>query len=92
MEKITGTICNVPVHDIDITNLLPRTADSTGLVIVKLKHKLEYGGHVLLEVVRPAFLCNILYYLRENNHLYKDIRRSYHFGRYSNQQARYPVR
>ena len=23
--------------------------------------------------VRPAFLGNILYYLRENNHLYKDI-------------------
>ena len=24
MEKITGTICNVPVDNIDVTNLLPR--------------------------------------------------------------------
>ena len=32
MEKITETICNVPVDDIDVSNLLPRTADSTGLV------------------------------------------------------------
>ena len=66
VEKITGTICNIPVDDIDIYNLLPRTADSTGLVIVELKGNLEYGGHVLFEAVRPAFLCNILYYLREN--------------------------
>ena len=37
MKKITGTISNVPVDDIDISNLLPKTADSTRLVIVKLK-------------------------------------------------------
>ena len=60
--ETTGTICNVPVDDIDIINLFPRTADSTGLVIVKLKRKLEYGGHVLFEPFMPAFLCNILYY------------------------------
>ena len=35
MEKITRTICNVPVDNINVTNLLPRTADSNGLVIVK---------------------------------------------------------
>ena len=46
MEKITGTICNVPVDDIDTSNLLNRTADRTGLAIVTLKRKLEYGGHV----------------------------------------------
>ena len=27
----------------------------------------------MFEAVRPAFLCNILYYLKENNHLHKDI-------------------
>ena len=37
IEKITGNICNVPVEDIDISNLLPRTADSTGLALVKSK-------------------------------------------------------
>ena len=59
-EKITRITCNVPVDDIDISNLLLRTVDNTGLVIVKMKCKLEYGGRVLLEAVRPAFLCNIL--------------------------------
>ena len=73
MEKITGTICNVPVDDIDISNFLPTTAYSTGLVIIKLKRKLEYESHVFFEAVIPAFLFNILYQLGENNHLYKDI-------------------
>ena len=55
MEKIKGTICNIPVNNIGITNLLPRTADSKGLAIVKLKRKVEYRGHVLFEAVRPDF-------------------------------------
>ena len=42
MVKITGTICNIPVDNIDVTNLLPTTAESNGLVIVKLKRKLKY--------------------------------------------------
>ena len=28
MEKITGSICSIPVDNIDATNLLPRTSDS----------------------------------------------------------------
>ena len=40
---------------------------------MKLKRKLEYVNHVLFEAVRPASLCNILYYPRANNHLYKHI-------------------
>ena len=27
MEKITGTICNIPEDNIDVTNLLPKNAD-----------------------------------------------------------------
>ena len=50
MEKISGTICNIPVDTTtNITNMLPRPADSNGLVIIKLKRKLEYHGHVLFE-------------------------------------------
>ena len=40
---------------------------------MKLKRNLKYGGRVWFEAVRSAFLCNILCYLRESNHLYKDI-------------------
>ena len=64
-EKFTGTICNVPVDNIDVTNLLLRTADSNGVVIVKLKLKVEYRGHVLFETVRPGFLRRILSYLKQ---------------------------
>ena len=65
MEKITGTICNVTVDNIDVTNLLPRTAASNGLVIIKLKRKVEYCGHVLFEPVRPDFLHRVLSYLKK---------------------------
>ena len=48
MPKIFGTICNVPVDTVEVTDLLPCSADSSALVYVKLKQKLEYHGHVLL--------------------------------------------
>ena len=52
---ITRTICNVPAGNIHNNNLLPRTKDSTGLVIVKLKCKLKHGGQVSFEAVRLSF-------------------------------------
>ena len=53
MPKIFGTISNVPVDTVGVTDPLPRSADSNGLVYIKLKWKLEYHGHVLFEPVRP---------------------------------------
>ena len=73
MLKIFGTICNVPVDTVEVTDLLPCSADSNGLVYVKLKRKLEYYGHVLLEPVRPMFLERLLKLLKENNPLYFNI-------------------
>ena len=55
--KIKGTIYNVLVEDAKTyCNTLPRPADSNGLVIVKLKRKIEYRGHVLFESVRPELV------------------------------------
>ena len=73
MENISDTICNIPIDTTNVTNMLPRAADSNGLVIIKLKRKLEYHGHVLFEPVRPVFLKSILNYLKTNNHLYQDV-------------------
>ena len=56
----------------DITNVLAHGADSNGLVVVKLKHKLNYQGHVYFEAVRPETVQALLY-LRQNNALYSDI-------------------
>ena len=41
MLKIFGTTCNVPVDTVDVTDLLPRSEDSNGIVYVKLNRKLE---------------------------------------------------
>ena len=71
--KLKGAICNVPVENVDISKFLPRRADSNGLVIVKLKRKLEYKGHVYFEPVRPGIIIGVLQYLKINNHLYSDI-------------------
>ena len=47
MSKIFGTIYNVLVDTVEVTDLLPRSAERTCLVFVKLKRKLGYYGHVL---------------------------------------------
>ena len=55
-SKIKGTIYNVEEDAKTYCNTLPRPADSNGLVIVKLKRKIEYRGHVLFESVRPELV------------------------------------
>ena len=35
--KIKGSICNIPNEATNICNILPRPADSNGLIVVKLK-------------------------------------------------------
>ena len=41
-----GAVCNVPIDVVSICNTIPRPANINVLVIVKLKRKLEYKGHV----------------------------------------------
>ena len=39
--KVKGAICNVPLYSSEERQTLPHPADSNGLIIVKLKRKLE---------------------------------------------------
>ena len=71
--KLRGSICNVPIDTANIVNVLPRGADINGLVVVKLKPKLCYRGHVYFESVRPKLIHQALTCLKENNALYSDI-------------------
>ena len=71
--KVKGAICNIPVETDDVVNTLPRGADSNGLIMVKLKKKLIYRGHVFFEPVRPDIVQRVLEYLKENNPLYSDV-------------------
>ena len=73
LTKIKGTICNVPIEMDNICNILPRGTDSNGLILLKLKRKLCYRGHVLFQPVRPHVVKEALNYLKQNNALYNDI-------------------
>ena len=46
--KLKGAICNVPLETESACDTLPRGADSNSIVMLKLKRKLVYRGHVLL--------------------------------------------
>lgn len=70
--KLKGAICNVPVENTDICDVLPRPADCNGLILIKLKRKLMYNGHVYFEPVRPQVLSDVLEYLKLNNPLYQN--------------------
>ena len=63
MPKVKGSICNVPIDTNKVYNVLPRASDSTGIIMVKLKRKLIYNGHVLFEPVRPDAIRRVLQYL-----------------------------
>ena len=54
-------------------NTLPQGADSNGILMVKLKRKLMYRGHVYFEAVSPDIVQSALQYLKLNNPLYCDI-------------------
>ena len=72
--KVKGSICNIPISEIDNNcNSLPRPADSNGVIIVKLKREATYRGHVLFEPVIPRLIESLLQYLKKHNHLYRNI-------------------
>ena len=61
--KIKGAICNVPVHTEEVCNVL----------VLKLKRKLMYRGHVYFEPVRPDIIVDLLNYFKEHNPLYNNV-------------------
>ena len=71
--KIRGAVCNIPVQADAISNVLPRPAEDDGVVLVKLKRKIEFKGHVYFESVRPSFVEIALNYLKEHNPFYSNI-------------------
>ena len=72
-RKIKGAICNVPVNCDEMCNKLPRPPERSGIILLKLKRKLQFRGHVHFEPVRPEFIMTALTWLTANNPLYKDI-------------------
>ncbi|CAH3142591.1 unnamed protein product [Porites evermanni] len=45
-RKIKGAICNVPVECDKTCQTLPHAPESSGIILLKLKRKLQFRGHV----------------------------------------------
>ena len=72
-KKVKGAICNVPVECDDTCKVLPRPPERSGIIMLKLKRKLEFRGHVYFQAVRPQFILSALNWLKLNNPLYNSI-------------------
>ena len=71
--KLKEIICNIPIKVANIANVLPRGANSNGLIVVKLKLKSSYHGHAYFKTVCSASLYQALVFLKQNNALHKDV-------------------
>ena len=72
-RRIKGAICNVPIECDQTCNILPRPPERSGIILLKLKRKLQFRGHVYFEAVRPEFVVTALNWLKANNPLHKNI-------------------
>ena len=72
-RKIKGAICNVPIECDDTCKILPRPPERSGIIMLKLKRKLQFRGHVYFQAVRPQLIFNALSWLKVNNPLYCNI-------------------
>ena len=72
-RKVKGAICNVTVECDETCKILPRPPERSGIIMLKLKRKLEFRGHVYFQAVRPQFILDALNWLKLNNPLYNNI-------------------
>ena len=72
-RKIRGAICNVPVSCEETCEVLPRPPDSSGIIMLKLKRKLQFRGHVYFQAVHPEVVLHALQWLQWNNELYENV-------------------
>ena len=72
-KKIKGAICNVPVSCEETCHVLPRPPENSGIIMLKLKRKLQFRGHVYFQAVRPEVVLHALQWLQRNNELYENV-------------------
>ena len=72
-RKVKGAICNVPVECDQTSSLLPRPPERSGIILLKLRRKFQFRGHVYFQAVRPHFVLQALQWLKANITLHKDI-------------------
>ena len=70
---VSGAICNVPVNCDQTCKILPTPPARSGIIMLKLKCKLEFRGHVSFQAVHPQLVENALNWLMQNNALYNNV-------------------
>ena len=81
-----GTICNVLIELADICNVLPKTVDYNGFMVVKLK-LIKNRSYVYFELVHPCDTYQATDYLKSHNNFYEGI--SISKGLSSNEMSRF---
>ena len=51
-SKTRETMRNLPMESGDTCNVLPRSTDSNGVIVVKIKRDLKYKGYIYFDPVR----------------------------------------
>ena len=69
-KKVSRAICDVPVNCDQTCKILPRPPERSGIIMLKLKRKLQFRGHIYFQAVRPQLIENVLNWLKQNNPLY----------------------
>ena len=72
-KKVSGAICNVPVNCDETCKVLPRPPERSDIVMLKLKRKLKFRGHVYFHAVHPQLIQNALNWLKQKNPLYYNV-------------------
>ena len=60
-RKSKSAICNIPVECDQTCNILPRPQERSGIILLTLKRKLEFRGHVHFQAVRPQVVDENLF-------------------------------
>ena len=71
--KMYDSITNVPVNVSETYNHLPRERNCEEAILVKLKRKIAFKGHVYFEPVRSQRVRAALEFLKNVNPLYQDV-------------------
>lgn len=74
-KAVHGCVVNVPVNPEETCSILPRLPPSSTCITVKLKRRIEYKGHVIVQSIRPWKILESLQYLKdvEKNPHYEDV-------------------
>ena len=62
----------MPVEYDETCKVIPRPPERSGIIMLKLKRKLEFRDHVYFQAVRPQFILDALNWLKLNNPLYNN--------------------